>query len=108
MSGTVLLCLAVASEGVGDDEFLSGIAGEYARAVRSDDDLLLDAGSREPIVGRAIGLEGEHHSLSELDRFAHAVEAGGGGPLLQGHPPARPELRPQSDTLRCERDTCSR
>src|SRR5262245_49763145 len=80
---------------VGDHELLAREERDDLRALGRDDDLLLDAGGRTPVRGRAVGLEGEQHALLQLDRLLEGVQARDDRALVQADPDAVPELQPE-------------
>src|SRR6266568_5874855 len=81
---------------VGDDEVLGREQRQDARAVLGDHDLLLDAGRREAVRRRAVGLQREHHAGAQFDRFDHAVEPRDDRPLVQAETEAVAELEAES------------
>ena len=53
----------------------------------------LDAGGREPVCRRAVGLQRKHHPRLDLDRVGKAVEPGDDRTLVQAQPEPVAELQ---------------
>src|SRR5262245_50511083 len=78
---------------VGDEELLRREEREHAGAAGAGDDALLQPRGGVACTGRAVRLQGEDHTLAQLDRVLERGEPGDDRPLVQAEPEAVAELQ---------------
>src|SRR6188472_3588877 len=95
------------------EQLLGREVGDDLWPVGGDDDLLLDASRRVAVLGRAVRLEGDDHSLLQLDRMLERVQPADDRALVEEQPNAVAELEPEAlhlgiepELLRLRPDRC--
>ena len=83
-------------------ELLRGESGKNLRTTSSDDNLFFDSGSRETVTGRAVRLQGEHHTLFDYDWVFHTVEPRDNRTLMKSQSQAVSELKPEGRHFVCK------